>query len=85
MTKANVRQECLRPAMNGWIRPTGQEVREVVRLAGLTGGGAARVLGLGAKGDRTVRRWIGEDSSIPYAAWAILCELAGQGIIWKDT
>ena len=44
---------------------------------------AAKVLGLGAKGDRTVRRWIGEDSAIPYAAWALLCDFAGQGCIWK--
>jgi hypothetical protein len=38
---------------------------------GFTGGKAAKALGLGAKGDRTIRRWIGEDTPIPYAAWAI--------------
>lgn len=85
MTEANIRLECLRPAINGWLKPTGEEVREVLRLAGFTGGHAARALGLGLKGDRTVRRWIGEDSDIPYAAWAILCEFAGLGVIWKDS
>lgn len=78
----NIRLECLRPAED-WTQPTGEEIREVLRLAGLTGGKAARSLGLGAKGDRTVRRWIGEESQIPYAAWSLLCDLAGLGIIWK--
>ncbi|WP_299315590.1 transcriptional regulator [uncultured Halomonas sp.] len=79
----NIRLECLKPA-ECWTQPTGEEVREALRLAGLTGGAAAKRLGLGAKGDRTVRRWIGEDSHIPYAAWALLCDFAGLGEIWKD-
>ena len=58
--------------------------REVLRLAGLTGGKAAKVLGLGPKGDRTIRRWVGEDTPIPYAAWALLCDYAGLGLIWKE-
>jgi hypothetical protein len=45
----NIRLECLRPAED-WTQPTGEEIREVLRLAGLTGGRAAKVLGLGAKG-----------------------------------
>ena len=53
-------------------------------LAGLTGGKAAKVLGLGPKGDRTIRRWVGEDTPIPYAAWALLCDYAGLGLIWKE-
>ncbi len=83
MTEANIRLECLRPAAR-WQQPTGEEIREVLRLAGLTGGAAAKALGLGAKGDRTVRRWIGEETANPYAAWALLCENAGLGIIWKE-
>jgi|GEM_PF-4430255 hypothetical protein len=35
-------------------------------------------------GSRTIRKWIGEESEIPYAAWALLCEIAGLGIIWRD-
>ncbi len=62
----NIRLECLKPAER-WAQPTGEEVREVLRLAGLTGGKAAKVLGLGPKGDRTIRRWVGEDTPIPYA------------------
>lgn len=82
MNEPNIRIECLRPAED-WTPPSGEEVRTVLHLAGFTGGKAAKALGLGAKGDRTVRRWIGEDSPIPYAAWALLCHFAGLGVIWK--
>jgi hypothetical protein len=82
MTEALIRNGCLQPAVS-WEQATGDEVREVLRLANFTGGQAARALGLGAKGDRTVRRWVGGDSSIPYAAWALLCDFAGLGMIWK--
>ena len=61
---ANIRLECLKPAER-WAQPTGEEVREVLRLAGFSGSKAAKALGLGAKGDRTIRRWIGEDTPIP--------------------
>lgn len=84
MSEPNIRLECLRPAEK-WERPTGEEIREVLQLAGLTGGGAAKKIGLGQKGDRTVRRWIGEETHIPYAAWALLCDMAGQGKIWEES
>ena len=80
---ANIRLECLKPAER-WAQPTGEEVREVLRLAGFSGSKAAKALGLGAKGDRAIRRRIGEDTPIPYAAWAILCDQAGLGVIWKE-
>lgn len=80
--KVKIRPACLLPA-DRWTPPTGEEVREILRLCELTGSRAARVLGLGLGGDRTVRRWIGEDSPIPYSAWAIFCELAGLGMIWR--
>lgn len=82
MTK-KIRPECLRPYSQGWEKPTGEEVRLVLHLAGFSGKQAAKSLGLGDKGDRTVRRWVGEDSSIPYAAWALLCDFAGLGLIWR--
>ena len=78
----NIRLECLKPAEN-WTKPSGDEVREALRLAGFSGSKAAKALGLGAKGDRTVRRWTGEDSQIPYAAWALLCDFAGIERIWR--
>jgi hypothetical protein len=81
--RLNVRPECRQPAET-WTPPTGEEIREVLRLAEFTGGKAAKMLGLGTKGDRTVRRWISEDTRIPYAAWALLCDCAGLGRIWKN-
>lgn len=81
MNDLNIRLECLKPA-GRWSRPTGEEIREVLRLAGFTGALAANSLGLGPNGDRTVRRWVSEESEIPYAAWAVLCHFAGLGIIW---
>jgi len=47
---------------------------------GLTGGEAAKLLGI--SDGRTIRRWTGGDSPIPFAAWAILCNVAGLGLIW---
>lgn len=84
MTDAtNIRLECLKPAKQ-WVRPTGNEIREVMRYAGLSASKAAEFLGLGDKGGRTVRRWIGEETCISYANWALLCERGGLGMIWKD-
>lgn len=93
MTETNIRFECLRPASDGWESPTGEEVRELLRIIAakhdiqqFTGGMAARFLGLGAQGDRTLRRWTsgnGQTSSIPYAAWALLCDEAGFESIWR--
>lgn len=76
-----IRQECLRPA-ESWVPPTGDEVRAVLRMAKLSGAQASKRLGL--KDGRTIRRWVGEDSPIPYPCWAILCDLAGLGIIWRN-
>lgn len=84
MNNVNIRLECLRPAEQ-WSRPTGEEIREVLRLAALTGSQAAKKLGLGPSGSRTVRRWTGEESNIPYSAWGQLCYLAGLGVIWKES
>ena len=38
---ANIRLECLKPAER-WAQPTGEEVREVLHLAGFTGARAAQ-------------------------------------------
>lgn len=77
---AEIRPETLRKYGAGWEQPTPAEVRAVIKLAGLTGAEAAQLVGL--SDSRTVRRWTGGQSDIPFAAWAILCEVAGLGIIW---
>lgn len=80
-----IRPECLRPASDFWIRPEADEVREVLRLAQLSGAKAAKLLGLGGAGSRTIRRYTGGEAHIPYTSWAILCEVAGLGRIWRDS
>lgn len=83
MTEDTIRDVCLRPFDMGWEPPTGDEIRQVLKMAGLSGSQAARLTGV--REGRTVRRWTGQDSEIPYSCWAILCHSAGLGIIWKTT
>ena len=79
--KAAIRKANLQPFADGWEQPDSEQVRAILKLAGLTGGEAAKLVGL--SDGRTVRRWTGGDSLIPYAAWAILCDKAGYGKIWE--
>lgn len=84
LSPINIRNECLKPAQQ-WVHPTGNEIREVLQLAGLSTRQAAIFLGLSTTTyGRTIRRWLIQESAIPYPAWALLCEKAGLGIIWKD-
>ncbi|HGE7088379.1 TPA: hypothetical protein ACGB3K_005115 [Klebsiella aerogenes] len=69
-----------------WESPTCAEVREVIGLTGWSGSEVARQLGL--KDSRNVRNWQmlktpDAKSSIPYAAWALLCFYAGLGSIFE--
>ena len=85
---AQVRPETLSRA-NDWVRPTPDEVKEIIRRTGRTDGGISELLGLtpqsnkSGRGNRTVRRWTSGDVQIPYAAWALLAYEAGAGVIWK--
>ncbi|WP_345855790.1 transcriptional regulator [Shewanella algae] len=92
-----IRSETLAPASE-WQQATGPEVKEAMKLAGLTGEKLSEILGVDKKG-RTVRKWCGYTPEkivaakiagkkpnvqpISYAAWAILAELAGFGQIWR--
>lgn len=78
-----IRPDCLQPYSDNWPQPTGNEIREAMRLARFSGSEAAATLGLSHNGGRTIRRWVSEDLAIPYTAWAVLCEFAGFGIIWR--
>ena len=44
---------------------------------------AADLLGLGREGLSVVAGWIAGPNSIPYPCWAMLCEMAGLGLIWR--
>lgn len=80
-----IRPECFQPAVN-WQQPTPEEVREILLRInppkGLSGADAARLLGI--HGGRQIRRWTGGDAPIPYAAWAILADMAGVSSIWIE-
>nr|BCU00339.1 transcriptional regulator [uncultured bacterium] len=83
--KFEIRPECFRPA-NDWQQPTPDEIREILLRIdpprGLSGADAAKLLGI--HGSRQIRRWTGGDAPIPYAAWAILADMAGVSRIWIE-
>ena len=56
--EVKIRPECFLPADEGWQRPSGPEVQEIVRRVGMSGRGVARLLGLSEHGGRQVRRHI---------------------------
>lgn len=59
----------------GWEPPTGAEVRELLKVAQLTSSTAGRLVGVpGGK----VRKWAGDDGSMPYAVWRLLAVYARQ-------
>lgn len=78
---STINQQCLGPYGPHWAQPTAEDVRAIISAAGLTGSKAAHLVGVSSS--RTVRKWTGGERLIPYAAWAILCEAAGFGMIWK--
>lgn len=91
-----IRPETLSPFSDSWMQPNGLEVRAMLTLCNLTGSEAAALLGV--KDGRTVRKWTSFDpvavaeakaagkkhnmTPIPFAAWAILAERAGYGLLW---
>jgi DNA-binding transcriptional regulator YiaG len=64
-----VRASALEKYDNGFTPPTSDEVREVKRLSGKTGKQIADMLGVDG---RTVRKWVGGEREMPYAAWRLL-------------
>lgn len=48
---------------------TPDEFRALLRRGNLTGSAAAAIAGVNP---RTIRRWIGGDSEIPYSAWSLI-------------
>lgn len=77
--QGSIRPECLKIAKE-WVAPTGDEIKIALAMANCSGVEFARRIGTN---DRTVRRWIGDELSIPYAAWCILCLEANLGTIWR--
>jgi len=74
-----IRSDCLRRFSDEWAEPTGDEIKAALSMAGWTGVELSRRVGVDP---RTVRRWTGDEKSMPYAAWCVLCAQAGLGSIW---
>ncbi len=85
---ALIRSACLTVAAD-WVPPTSTEIRSLVTIISerkgkpLSGRDIADLLRLGESGARTYRKWVGGESEVPYAAWAVLCEIGGFGLIWR--
>lgn len=75
-----IRSECFLSYGAGWVHPTPQEIRSLLGIVSLNGSQVAKLTGV--KDSRQVRRWIGGDAQISFAAWAILVDYAGFGKIW---
>lgn len=69
------------PYSEGWQAPSTDEIRALLALANLSGSKAGALVGVDG---RTVRRWTGGNSTIPFACWALLVSFAGLGDIWKE-
>lgn len=50
--------------------PTPMEVRALLKDMKLTGKEAAKILGVSS--DRTIRKWTGGTTTMPYSAWRLL-------------
>ena len=55
--------------------PTPTELRLLLSRNGLSGSAAGRLLGVNS---RTVRKWTGGTSEMPWAAWALLSIVTGE-------
>jgi len=69
----------LSAASGDWVKPCGDDVRIVLKMAGLTGSSAGALLDVSS---RTIRKWTSDAQEIKFAAWCLLCERAGLGMIW---
>ena len=79
-TAVKIRGACFAHAEGGWQTPSGEEIRAILSSLGWTQEEAARFL---LVNPRSLRRWVLNESKIPYAAWGILCYEAGYGEIWR--
>ena len=77
--EGSIRPECLQNAST-WMPPGSHEIRLALNMAGWSGVEFSKRI---ATNDRTVRRWLGDEMKIPYAAWCVLCAQANLGLIWK--
>lgn len=59
---------------DAWRSPSSDEVRELVRLAGLSRAEAGRLVGVSPG---KIGKWIGGQGEVPYAVWRLLTVYVG--------
>lgn len=83
-----IRSACL-TAASKWQVPAPEEVRSLLLAISKRTGLSlddqvvADLLGLGLEGSSMVADWLKGSANIPYPCWALLCEMAGFGLIWR--
>ncbi|EPO2772426.1 hypothetical protein ACT7V1_004166 [Salmonella enterica subsp. enterica] len=79
--KAGINPDTLKSAVNGWVRPTPEEIRILIDIIGDTLNSIAAQVGA----DRvTASRWCGGTRKISFTTWGALVSIAGMGEIWKE-
>ena len=73
-----VNKQCFQSAQE-WTAPTGEEIRSVLQKARLSAEAFSAIIGVEG---RSVRRWTGDEVSIPYSAWCLLCLEADLSKFW---
>ncbi|MDK9739342.1 hypothetical protein KI655_18770 [Vibrio sp. D404a] len=75
--------------LEGRVLPTGDDVSLVIDMLmqtySLSKGDIARLIGVSPRSNNTINRWLksGEKSTIPYAAYRLLCAYAGLSVDLK--
>lgn len=73
---------CLQFTDDEYRRPSIIEIKQLIRIMGLTGSQVAALVGVNSS--RTVRKWTGGEREIPYSAWRLLLIYAGIAIPTED-
>lgn len=68
----------LLPFSNGWVRPSPDDVRLVLQLAGFTESQAGQYAGVDP---RNIRKWKAGQPAPTYGGWCLLVYAAGLGMI----
>lgn len=72
----------LAPFSKGWVRPSPDDVRLVLQLAGFTESQAGLCAGVEP---RTIRKWKAGAPNPTYGGWCLLVYAAGLGLIPDNT
>ena len=77
-TDGGCRRNCRLPfADPSYEPPEPDDIRAILREAGLTGSQVGRLVGVDG---RTVRKWTGGERRIPYSAWRLLLVECGKAL-----